>query len=269
MTESSENSAGAESTAEIPSGMRALGELLAADEPSEETEETAGAEKAKPDGSQEKAKPTKFNDLAGTLGMELDALYKLEIASSEDGEPVTIEALKDLHANTSDFELSKLEFEEQRTQKEQELMRAQAELNEILSVLPKGSVKPEVLERIRAKNEAALKIEREKTLDVIPAWKDSEQRKSDIAGMAEHLQAYGFPVNYLTTVANHMQLKYIRDNWQREQRMRKALEKVRAGKPEKKVPSKPQKKAPVKNAAAHVKPKPGRSKLETVFSNLD
>ena len=43
----------------------------------------------------EEAAPTKFNDLAGKLGVELDDLYKLEVSQAEDGTPVTVEDLKD------------------------------------------------------------------------------------------------------------------------------------------------------------------------------
>lgn len=248
----------------IPDGMTSLAELLDAAEA-----ETAGAEEqTEPGGSQEKAELTEFNDLAEKLGMDLDALYKLQVKSSEDGEPITIEALKDLHKSKGDFELDQLDWKEQQLAQEQELTRAKAELQELIAMLPQKAVKPEMLERIRKKHDATVAQERKKTLEVIPAWKDAKVRTADIEGMSEHLQGYGFPVNYLENIVSAQQLKYIRDNWQREQRVRKALEQVRAGKPGKTPASKTQKKSPSKNPALNVKRGQSRNRLEAVFSNL-
>jgi hypothetical protein len=274
--ESSEQSAGAESQSQapgpgaeagnnvsIPSGMRALGELLQAGEPGQ-----PGGEEDQESGSEEKTDLIKFNDLAGKLGMDLDALYKLQITSSEDGEPVTIEALKDMHKERSDFDLAKLEWEERRTMQEQDLTRAKAELHELMQMLPEKAIKPEVLERIRDRTAAQTALERKKTLEVIPEWKDAKTREADITGMAEHLQGYGFPVNYLEQVVNHQQLKYIRDNWLREQRVRKALESVRAGSPGKTPASKTQKKAPQKQPLSGIQKGNARNKLEAVFSQV-
>lgn len=247
----------------IPSGMQSLAELLKQGEQGE-----PGGEKDQSSGSNDKTDLTKFNDLAGKLGMDLDALYQLQISSSDDGEPVTIEALKDMHKEKSEFDLSKLEWEERRLQQEQDLTRAKAELHEIMQMLPEKAIKPEVLERIRAKTAAQTALERKKTLEVIQEWKDAKVREADIAGMAEHLQGYGFPVNYLEQVVNHQQLKYIRDNWLREQRVRKALESVRAGKPGKTPESTPQKRPPQKQPLTGIRKGKARNNLEAVFSTV-
>jgi hypothetical protein len=269
--ESEQQSAGAEDTTQgqeegTPAGMQHLAELLAEGE--QENQEKPGGDEDQESGSDGKTDLVKFNDLAGKLGMDLDALYKLQVSSSDDGELVTIEELKDLHKSRDEFELSKLEHEERRTQEEQSLMRAKAELQEIMQMLPEKAIKPEVLERIREKTAKQTALEREKTLQVIPEWKDAKVREADITGMADHLQGYGFPINYLANVVNHQQLRYIRDNWQREQRVRKALEQVRAGKPGKTPASKTQRKAPLKTPASSVPRGSARNKLEAVFSNL-
>lgn len=260
-TDETATEAGASSESESVE-LKNLGELL-------EQGETSGDDTDESSGSEKKAKPTQFNDLAGALDIELDDLYKLEISLSEDGEPVTIEQLKDGHAEVTELGLLKAEWEETKTQQEQDLMRAQSELQEILQALPKNAVKPEILEKIRAKSEATTTLERAKTLQVIPEWKNAETRETDIAGMTEHLQGYGYPIGYLANVVDHRQLKYIRDSWQREQRMRAAIAAVRAGKPGKTPASKQQKKAPIKTAVSDVKPRKGQSKLEAVFSNLE
>lgn len=268
-----EQAAGADNQAEAASepGIQSLAELLQAEEEaSTDDHEAAGADKeAEPGGSHEKAELTKFNDLADKLGISLDDLYQLQVTSSEDGDAITIEQLKDMHKGKSEFELNQLEWEEQRIAQEQELTRARAELQELFAVLPQKAIKPELLEKIRSKHNAQVVKEREKTMQLIPVWKDEKVREADIAGMAEHLQGYGFPVDYLQSIVSAQQTKYIRDNWQREVRVRKALEQVRAGKPGKTPASKAQKKPPSKSNLSSVKRGSARNKLEAVFSQLD
>ncbi len=263
--EESSEAAGAENEQEETqeTGIQSLGDLLAEQEESE----TSGEDDSEVKREQKKTELTKFNDLAGKLDIELDALYKLEVTSSEDGKPITVEQLKDSYSEAQDFELAKMEFEEQRVSQEQDLMRAQTELQEILRSLPKGAVNPATLEKIRARSEKAEVEERRKTLEVIGEWKDAKTREADIAGMSEQLQGYGFPVGYLKNVVDHRLLKYFRDSYKREQRMRAAIEKARAGKPAKSRTSKQQKTAPKKGAS--VTPKRGQSKLEATLLNLE
>ena len=261
MTES-ENTAGAEQTTESAPGIETLGELL------QEDEADAEASPGDADGSQA-AKPSKFNDLADTLGMGLDDLYKLEISQADDGTPVTIENLKDFYAKQEDSTLREIEFEERRTQQESELLQAQEELRELMAALPEKAIKPEVLQKVRAKHDAQLQLERRRTMEVIPDWQDEKRRAADIEGMAEHLQQYGYPVNHLERVTDHRQIKYIRDNWQREQRIRKALAAVKAGKPNPTTKQKPAGKAASKRPLTGVTRGNSRNKLEAIFSDID
>jgi hypothetical protein len=261
----SENTAGAEQIEEQEPGIEHLGEMLEMDEPQGSDDAGASGE----DSGSDDPKPTKFNDLAGKLGVELDDLYKLEISQAEDGTPVTIENLKDHYAKQGDLSLREIEFEERRTQQEAELMQAQEELRELMAALPEKAIKPEVLQKVRSKHDAQMNLERRRTLEVIPEWNDADKRLADLEGMSEHLKQYGYPVNHLERVADHRQIKYIRDNWQREQRIRIALERVRAGKPNPAKPSKPTGKAPQKRPLSGVKRGNARNKLEAVFSELD
>lgn len=216
---------------------------------------------------QRKAKPTKFNDLAGTLGLELDDLYKLEISSGTDGKPITVEYLKDLHSKQEDFVLRELQFEERRQQQEGELIRAQNELRDIMAQLPEKAIKPEVLERVRKKHDDVRALERTRTLEMIPDWRDDTRRAEDIKGMVEHLKAYGFPENFLDTAFSARMVKYVRDNWMREQRIRKALDLVTSGKPNPTTTATATGKAPKKPAATTSKAQ-GRNRLETLFSGV-
>jgi len=258
----SENTAGAETTTEeLTPEITNLVDLLVEDEP-------AGAETGEERGSDDAAL-TKFNDLAGKLGMKLDDLYKLEIAQAEDGSPLTVENLKDYHAKQVDTSLREFEFEERRTKQESELMQAQEELRELMAALPEKAIRPEVLQKVRDKHDAQVTLERRRTLEVIPDWNDEQIRTADIEGMAEHMKQYGYAVDYLERVADHRQIKYIRDNWQREQRIRKALAKVKAGRPNPSTRQKPATKAPQKQPLTGVNRGNSHNKLEAIFSDLD
>jgi hypothetical protein len=233
-----------------------------------ESEKGAGAPEGDADGSQTAA-PKKFNDLAERLGIELDDLYKLEVSQAEDGSVVTVETLKDYYAAQADYSMREIEFEERKTKAESDMLQAQEELRELMAALPEKAIRPEVLQKIREKHAVQATLERRRTLEVIPEWNDAKTRTADLEGMSEHLKQYGYPVNHLERVADHRQIKYIRDNWQRETRIRKALEAVKAGRPNPTSRQKPASRPPQKRPLAGVKPGNARNKLEAVFSELD
>lgn len=267
-SEQSQQSGTTEDAAADAVGINNLAELLAAE--SDQDTAPGGDDAAESSGSEETTKPTKFNELAGVNDLDLDALYGLTISLDDDSEPVTIEQLKDHFKERSEFDLNVIEFEETRTQQEGDLLRAKAELQEILQALPKNAVKPEVLQKIREKSDARLTEERAKTLQVIPDWKDEKKREADLSAMSEHLQDYGFPNNYLESVVSHQHFKYIRDNMLRERRIREAIAKVRKGKPDKGGSAKPQKKAPSKgDNLANIQKGSHPNKLAAIFSTVD
>lgn len=267
----SEQSQGAgtpeEPSAEEGATLEGLGELLSLSEPDDNTPGGDDDKGAESDGSQE-TKPSKFNDLAGAVGMELDALYKLEVQLDDEDEPVTVEQLKDRYKEARDLDLRVLEFEETRTEQQNEIARASAELKEILQALPAKAVNAEVLEKIRTRSQEAAKAERAATLDVIPSWKDEDARSSDIAAMSAHLQAYGFPVNQLESLVDHRWQRYVRDNMLREKRVKEALAKVRSAKPDKSGNAPAKGNAPKKHRTS-VEPKKGESRLEAFFNSVD
>lgn len=210
------------------------------------------------------AKPEMFNDLAESLGIELDDLYKLKV-STVDGKTVTIEELKALQGTQDDLAIRELEFEETRVTKEGSLRQAQNEIAEIVAALPDGTIKPEVLEKLRAKNAARTEVEQSRTLDAIPSWNDETARTADMVGMSAHLSRFGFPDNHLSSVSDHRMYVFIRESYLREQRIQKALAKVKAGKPNPTTPTKGKGKVPAAGAAP--KNSEARNGLEAFLLN--
>lgn len=221
-----------------------LEEFLAAFGEDDDTGE-AGQNPADGDKPAAKPKPTDLKSLAEQLGVEVKDLYDLQIPSRQEGkEPWSLGKLKDLAAEHDEFTLRTLRFDEESRTKEAELTRSQGELHELWAALPPAALKPEVLEKAREKYETRLKTERNRTLEVIPEWRDDAVMKREREALAEHLEGYGFPKGYLESIYDHRTLKYIRANWQRETRLKAALERIKPRKqktPSRSTPTTPRK----------------------------
>jgi hypothetical protein len=243
--------------------LTSLHDLLAEPEPAKTPDGENGAASGN---TEQKAKPKMFNDLAESLGIELNDLYALQV-STVDGKTVTIEELKALQSTQDDITIRELEFEENKSSKEGDLRQAQNELAEIVAALPDGTIKPEVLNKLRAKNAARTEVEQSRTLEAIPTWRDETIRTKDLTGMAAHLERFGFPANHIASVTDHRQLVFIRESFLREQRIKTALGRVRAGAPNPTTPTKTSGKAPAKAGAAR-KNSNTRNGLESFFSEV-
>ena len=180
---------------------------------------------------QENATPKQFNDLADSLGLELDDLYALELKTNA-GEVVTVQDVKNFYDQKDEFTARELELGEQQEKAHAEIRNAQRELTDIIAALPKGTVNETALNRVREKHAARLVEEQRRTLQAIPEWSDDQTRADEIQGMSEFVQGFGLPVDYLRHVSDHRVTVMIRSAWQREQRVQAALKKVRAGTPE-------------------------------------
>ena len=204
-----------------------LADLLNDPEPETGSHEGAAGEspsKAEPPKAPQGA-PKDFKALAERLGIESRDLYAVEVPMS-DGQGVSLGKLKDAWAEREEFTRRELEFAETKAKQEADWTRSQQELREILSALPKNAITPQVLELVRNKVAAEQQIERGATLRAIPEWADEGRRDADIKGMVEMLEGYGFSPQFLQTVQSHKMLKFIRDAWQRKERVERALAQV-------------------------------------------
>lgn len=208
---------------------------------------------AAPNEDSKKAKPKTLDEIATALEIDVKDLYDIAIkqAPGPDGEDrsVTLGKLADLAKETGQFELDRIEFEESKTTREAEFMRAQQQLNEIISMLPKRAISADLVKAVATKMAETQERERGLTLSAIPEWKDESVEETERKAISKSLSEYGFSAGYLDTVQDHRTLKYIRDNWQRAQRMERALAAMRK-KPQ-------QQQRPSKSAGAPKKDAPG------------
>jgi hypothetical protein len=174
-----------------------------------------------------KSKPPKdLSELAETLGVKVSDLYGLEVPSSREGEqPFTLGKLKDLAAQQDEFAVRTLKLDSDRTKFERERIGAEEELTEILSLLPKEALKPEVMQKIRQRLEVKHSRERAAMLE-IEGWNDASRREADLKGVYEHLKGYGIPETFMFQNFSAPVMRYALDNWRRAEMVRKALEAI-------------------------------------------
>lgn len=219
-------------------------------------------------GDEQERLPKDFDELAETLGVEVSDLWGMTYRDAG-GKKRTFGELKDLLAKDTDLETREHQFAERKVAAENELLRAQQDLNFIVSQMPEGSLKKAIRERAHSERERVRLREESRTLELIPEWKNEAVRDKERDGMSDYMQGYGFTGADLDRVIDHRMLKMIRDSWQRAERVKRALEKVEERGKGKNVGKPPAKKA----ASARKQPavdwrSPKKIKLATVTDLL-
>ena len=170
--------------------------------------------------------------------------YGIKVPMPNGAEALSIGELKDKISELTDLDMRVVQFDEHRIKQEGELLRSQSELKELISVLPKDAIKPEVLNRLRERQAETTRQERLLTLEHIPEWRDEKKRTAEVEGIVEMLSDYGFDGSFLQSVIDHRAMKFIRDSFLIRARIKKSLAEVRDPKNLGKRPSGKGNKAP-------------------------
>lgn len=197
-----------------------------------------------------KGKPPKsFNDLAGMVGLELDALYKLPVADAKTGKKYTVEELKAIAAKQDTIEVRSLQLDERVRRKEADFTRKELELEDLMAALPVDALKPEALKKVKDARIARVTAERQRMLEAIEPWGDENTRNTELKAMTEHLAEYGIPEAFLLRHFDANVMRFVRDAWMRAESIRKALELVEERKSPTPGKSKSQDSKPAKGAS--------------------
>lgn len=170
--------------------------------------------------------PETLEALSKRLGFKPEQVYNVKIPLADGAEPLTIGQLKDRVGELVNLETRETQFEQYRMQREGELLQSQTEIREILSMIPKEHINPEVVNKIRKRHEANMAFERRMTLEHIPEWRDEKRAGEDLQGMIEFTKRWGFDGSFMATVHDHRAIKFIRDMYLRDKRIQAALAKV-------------------------------------------
>lgn len=161
------------------------------------------------------------------LGLKPEQVYAIKVPMPNGAEPLTIGHLKDRVGELVDLETREVQFDQRRIKQEGQLLKAQAEMRELLGLLPREHISPEIVNKIRKKQEITMNRERAATLEHIPEWNEESVMSADKAGMAEMLEEWGFDgAAFLESVVDHRAVKFIRDMWIRDKKIKTALAKV-------------------------------------------
>lgn len=188
----------------------------------------------KPDEGKPKSKPqlSDLNALAESLGVEVKDLYSVQIPSSVNGaEAHTLGKLKDLAKDQDDLTVRALKFDESSRRRESELIAEEQRLAMLMESLPKTAIKPEILAKVEQRRLAKLSAECERTMELIPEWSDEAVRSEELKGIVEHLESFGVPGSFLVRHFDAATLRYVRENFVREKRLKEGLAKLKERKP--------------------------------------
>jgi len=170
--------------------------------------------------------PETLEALSKRLGFKPEQIYSVRIPLADGAEPLTIGQLKDRIGEVVDLETRETQFEQRRMQAEGELLRSQTELRELIGMIPREHVKPDIVNKIRQRHEANMAFERRMTLDHIPEWRDEKRAGEELQGMVDFTKRWGFDETFMATVHDHRAIKFIRDMYLRDKRIQAALAKV-------------------------------------------
>lgn len=170
--------------------------------------------------------PETMEVLSKRLGFKPEQIYNVKIPLADGAEPLTIGQLKDRVGELVDLETRETLFEQRRMRMEGDLLRSQTEIRELLSMIPKEHIRPEVVNKIRQRHEANMQRERQATLEHIPEWRDEKRAGEDLQGMIEFVSGWGFDETFIASVHDHRAIKFIRDMYLRDKRIQKALSNV-------------------------------------------
>jgi hypothetical protein len=201
--------------------------------------------------------------------MTAEQVYAIKVPMPNGAEPLTIGQMKDRVGELVELETREAQFDQRRIKSEGELLRAQAEMRDLMALIPREQLSPAAVEKVRKSHEATMKRERAATLDIIPEWQDEKRRTEDLQGMVELLGDYGFDEAFITTVVDHRAMKMIRDFWRQNTRIKAALAKVTTPVGKGKRPSGKAGKGPAKpNNQSHQRAAKGSADQRTRIMNL-
>jgi len=207
-----------------------LAQALLGSEPATPRESAKKAESNEDTQSETDSLPRGLHALAERLGVKPEDLYAIEVPMA-DGTSVKLGELKDAYADRENTVRKELELEERRIKIEAELTRAKSEIETLIKELPPEALKPEFLERVRKDALAARERERRAIMEAIPEWADEKTRTSELQGIVEMLQDYGYSPQYLEQSLDSRLIRLARDSWLRKTRIERALAAVKRVEP--------------------------------------
>lgn len=165
-----------------------------------------------------------FTELSKALGVDKTALYDVKVTLRDQVTNVSIGELKDAYQESQDLDFQRIEWGDRKAKEEQEMARGRQELEVLVSLVPKESLKPEQIAAAAKVVQGQLDRAKADLIRRVPEWEDIELRKSEGAEIDKHLSDYGIR---LSTIRDPAVIHYIRNSWMMDKRINAALDKIK------------------------------------------
>jgi len=194
-----------------------------ADSPSgREAAPSAAQPPVEPEGDEGSGEPELTpTNLAETLGLKPDELFQRFKIPLDEGEPLTLEEFKDAGKELRGLKAAQSEFAEQKVAHENSVMMQRQVLQRALAKVPPQYLTEDVIAEVQQEQATYVEGERSKLLAVRPDLKDPAKWRSTQEALVEHLTPYGFMAVEIANLHDHRMRKYVIDNAEREQRVKK------------------------------------------------
>jgi len=171
-------------------------------EPESEPEPVEPAAEAEPQ------KITTLKALAEAAGIEMEALYALQVGMGDGSEPQTLGQLKDAVKAGIDLDGRSAALQDQKAALENEVIRVQSELREAMTM---ANLSPEALEQAREAYRETLQREQAALFAAVPDLKDPDFRKQAHMDVTELAATYGIKGAEVDNLADHRVYKLAMD----------------------------------------------------------
>ena len=159
--------------------------------------------------------------IAERLGITPDELFTQMRVPIDGGEPLTLEEFKADGQGLRGLKAAQNELAEERVTFENSVMQQKQTLERAIAKIPPDALTGEMIAEVQAEHETTLKRERQALLTIRPALRDPAVWNATRDLLVAHLQPYGFREIEVDAIVDHRLAKYVIDNAEREERIRK------------------------------------------------
>lgn len=169
--------------------------------------------------------PVTLKELSENLEVDVKELYDVAIPLGG-GESISLGELKDGHKKAADLLSNQAEWETNKTHKENELMIARREVEQLVTLGNQhGLITPKLLERLEDIHVANMTREHKSLIRAIPSWADPVIRKAEFEQVVSIMSEWGFSENEVLNRPDHREVKFMYDMTQRILKVRGAISK--------------------------------------------
>jgi hypothetical protein len=174
-------------------------------------EDEADADELKDDaGEREADEVVTFKELAEHAGITPGQLYNVKVGLGR-GKSATLGELKDAYKGAGELQLERDTWDEEREAAHSELLEAQRQIVETLSVMPANAVPPGLRARLDQQQHQHLEKERALLYNALPEWRNEKTRSAEKDTIYALAKRYGVSKAETQNITDHRFVRMLRD----------------------------------------------------------